>query len=139
MNTGMVNYGSALAAEQTAKTDKTAQAEKKGKVAGRTVGNPELSEKAAKYYEQLKSKFGNMEFVLVSKDMKEQAQAEAASYANTSKTIVLIDEEKIEKMAEDEKYRSQYEGLISGAAANLNRIQSGLSQNGGVTSYGIKI
>ena len=26
MNTGMVNYGSALAAEQTAKTDKTAQA-----------------------------------------------------------------------------------------------------------------
>ena len=75
MNTGMVNYGSALAAEQTAKADKTAQAEKKGKVAGRTVGNPELSEKAAKYYEQLKSKFGNMEFVLVSKDMKEQAQA----------------------------------------------------------------
>ena len=33
MNTGMVNYGSALAAEQTAKADKTAQAEKKGKVA----------------------------------------------------------------------------------------------------------
>ena len=32
MNTGMVNYGSALAAEQTAKADKTAQAEKKGKV-----------------------------------------------------------------------------------------------------------
>lgn len=139
MNTGMVNYGSALAAEQTAKADKTAQAEKKGKVAGRTVGNPELSEKAAKYYEQLKSKFGNMEFVLVSKDMKEQAQANASSYANTSKTVVLIDEEKIEKMAEDEKYRSQYEGLISGAAANLNRMQSGLSQNGGVTSYGIKI
>ena len=107
MNTGMVNYGSALAAEQTAKADKTAQAEKKGKVAGRTVGNPELSEKAAKYYEQLKSKFGNMEFVLVSKDMKEQAQANASSYANTSKTVVLIDEEKIEKMAEDEKYRSQ--------------------------------
>ena len=133
MNTGMVNYGSALAAEQTAKADKTAQAEKKGKVAGRTVGNPELSEKAAKYYEQLKSKFGNMEFVLVSKDMKEQAQANASSYANTSKTVVLIDEEKIEKMAEDEKYRSQYEGLISGAAANLNRMQSG------VTSYGIKI
>ena len=80
-----------------------------------------------------------MEFVLVSKDMKEQAQANASSYANTSKTVVLIDEEKIEKMAEDEKYRSQYEGLISGAAVNLNRMQSGLSQNGGVTSYGIKI
>ena len=139
MNTGMVNYGSALAAEQTVKTDKTAQAEKKGKVTGRTVGNPELSEKAAKYYEQLKSKFGNMEFVLVSKDMKEQAEANATAYANSSKTVVLIDEEKIERMAEDEKYRSQYESLISSAAANLNQIKTGLSQGSGVTSYGIKI
>ena len=139
MNTGAVNYGSTLAAEQTAKTDKMAQTEKKGKVTGRTVGKPELSEKAAKYYEQLKSKFGNMEFVLVSKDMKEQAEANAASYANSSKTVVLIDEEKIEKMAEDEKYRSQYEGIISNAAANLSRLESGLSKSSGVTSYGIKV
>lgn len=139
MNTGAVNYASTLASEQMAKTDKTAQTEKNGKVTGRTVGNPELSEKAAKYYEQLKSKFGNMEFVLVSKDMKEQAQANAASYANSSKTVVLIDEEKVERMADDEKYRSQYESLISNAAANLNQIKSGLSQNSGVTSYGIKI
>ena len=133
MNTGAVNYGSTVAAEQTAKTDKAAKTEKTGKITGRTVGKPELSEKAAKYYEQLKTKFGNMEFVLVSKDMKEQA------YANSSKTVVLIDEEKIERMAEDEKYRSQYESLISSAAANLNQIKTGLSQGSGVTSYGIKI
>ena len=139
MNTGAVSCGSTLAAEQTAKTDKAAQTEKKGKVTGRTVGKPELSEKAAKYYEQLKSKFGNMEFVLVSKDMKEQAEANATSYANSSKTVVLIDEEKIEKMAEDEKYRSQYEGIISNAAANLSQLQSGLSKSSGVTSYGIKV
>jgi chemotaxis protein histidine kinase CheA len=139
MNTGAVNYGSTVAAEQTAKTDKAAKTEKTGKITGRTVGRPELSEKAAKYYEQLKSKFGNMEFVLVSKDMKEQAEANAASYANSSKTVVLIDEEKIERMAEDEKYRSQYESLISSAAANLNQIKTGLSQGNGVTSYGIKI
>ena len=139
MNTGAVNYGSSLAAEQTAKTDKTAKTEKTGKITGRTVGKPELSEKAAKYYEQLKAKFGNMEFVLVSKDMKEQAEANASAYASSSKTVVLIDEEKIERMAEDEKYRSQYEGLISSAAANLNQIKAGLSENSGVTSYGIKI
>lgn len=139
MNTGAVNYGSTVAAEQTAKTDKAAKTEKTGKITGRTVGKPELSEKAAKYYEQLKAKFGNMEFVLVSKDMKEQAEANAASYANSSKTVVLIDEEKIERMAEDEKYRSQYESLISSAAANLNQIKTGLSQGNGVTSYGIKI
>ena len=139
MNTGAVNYGSALAAEQTAKTDKTDKTEKSGKITGRTVGKPELSEKAAKYYEQLKAKFGNMEFVLVSRDMKEQAEANASSYASSSKTVVLIDEDKVEKMAEDEKYRSQYESLISNAAANLSQIKSGLSQGSGVTSYGIKI
>lgn len=139
MNTDAINYSSTMAVEQTAKSDRAAQTEKKGKVTGRTVGNPQLSEKAAKYYEQLKAKFGNMEFVLVSKDMKEKAEANAASYASSSKTVVLIDEEKIERMAEDEKYRSQYEGIISGAAAQLNQIKSGLSESNGVTSYGIKI
>ena len=139
MNTDAINYSSAMAVEHTAKTDKTVQTEKKGKIAGRTVGNPQLSEKGAKYYEQLKAKFGNMEFVLVSKDMKEKAEANAASFATSSKTVVLIDEDKIERMAEDEKYRSQYEGLISGAAAQLNQIKSGLTESNGVTSYGIKI
>ena len=142
MNTGEVNYNSTSASEyvdKTAKSDKKSGTEKTGKITGRTVGNPELSDKAAKYYEQLKAKFGKMEFVLVSKDKKEQAQANAASYANLSKTVVLIDEEKIERMAEDENYRSQYESLISGAAANLKQIQSGMSSSSGVTSYGIKI
>ena len=142
MNTGEVNYNSTSASgyvDKTAKSDKKSGTEKTGKITGRTVGNPELSDKAAKYYEQLKAKFGNMEFVLVSKDKKEQAQANAASYANSSKTVVLIDEEKVERMAEDENYRSQYESLISGAAANLKQIQSGMSSSSGVTSYGIKI
>lgn len=134
MNTGVVNNSAAMSGAENVK-----ETEKKNKVSGRTVGNPQLSEKASKYYEQLKAKFGNMEFVLVSKDMKEQAEANAASYATSSKTVVLIDEEKIERMAEDEKYRSQYEGIISGAAAQLNQIKSGLSESNGVTSYGIKI
>ena len=42
---------------------------KKSDVSGKTVGNPKLSEKASKYYEQLKKKFSNMDFVLVSSDM----------------------------------------------------------------------
>lgn len=133
MNTGAVNYGAATAASENVR-----EPEKKNKVSGRTVGNPQLTDKAAKYYEQLKSKFGNMEFVLVSKDMKEQAEKNAAQYAS-SKTVVLIDEEKIERMAEDEKYRARYEGVISGAAAQLEQIKSGLSNSNGVTSYGIKV
>lgn len=44
---------------------------------GRTIGQPELSEKAAKYYEQLKKKYGNYDFILVSRDQKENAKANA--------------------------------------------------------------
>ena len=46
---------------------------------GRTIGQPELSEKAAKYYEQLKKKYGNYDFILVSRDQKETGEAGAAS------------------------------------------------------------
>ena len=78
---------------ETEKTDRST----KNKISGRTIGDVKLSDEAAKYYEQLKNKYSNMEFVLVSKDMKEQAQAQAASFANPAKMVVLIDEEKIEK------------------------------------------
>ncbi len=38
------------------KADKTDRTGKTGTVTGRTIGNPKLSEKAAKYYEELKRK-----------------------------------------------------------------------------------
>ena len=44
-------------------------------VSGKTIGEPKLSDKAARYYEQLKKKYSNYDFILVSKDQKEQAEA----------------------------------------------------------------
>lgn len=112
----------------------------KVKVSGRTVGNPMLSEKAAKYYEELKRKYGNMDFILVSKDQKEYAKANASKYGNSSKMVVLIDEEKIERMAEDEKYRKQYEGIIAQGANGLTQMKTKLAQMGmNVKSCGIKV
>ena len=84
-----------------------AESVKKTRVAtGKTIGKPELSEKAQKYYEQLKKKYGDMDFILVEPKLKEQAEANAAAYASPNKTVVLIDSDKIERMAEDEEYRS---------------------------------
>lgn len=117
----------------------TATGTKKTNVTGRTIGNPQLSEEGAKYYEQLKKKYGNMDFILVSSDMKQQAQAQAASYGNASKMVVLIDEEKIERMATDEAYRAQYEGIIRNAASGLSQLASGLSNTQGVKGYGATI
>ena len=42
---------------------------------GTVVGNVELSDKAKAYYDKLKNKFHGMDFILVSKDMKSQVEA----------------------------------------------------------------
>ena len=109
---------------------------------GKTIGNAKLSEEGAKYYQELKKKYFNMDFILVSKDQKANAQANAASYANGNKMVVLIDEEKIERMATDENYRKQYEGIIKNAASGLSQLKSQIessSQNQNVVGYGMKV
>ena len=138
MNTNTVAQSDYAA---NAYTENVQQTTKKSAVTnGKTIGDPQLSEKAQKYYEQLKKKFSNMDFILVSADKKEEAQANAAQYANANHTVVLIDTDKIEKMAEDEAYRKKYEGIISGAQTQLALIKNGLGSNAShVKGYGIKI
>lgn len=125
------------AAKQTKEAEQT---QKKSNVRGKTIGEPKLSEKALKYYEKLKKKYSNMDFILVSSDKKEEAKAQAGSYANANRMVVLIDEEKIEKMAEDEKYRKQYEAVIGNAAGSLTQMKSSLAQSGAnVKTYGMQV
>ena len=103
---------------------------------GRTVGEPQLSEKAEQYYSELKKKYGNMDFILVSRDMKAQTHAQAATYGNPSRMVVLIDEDKIERMAEDENYRKHYEGIIQNAALQMERSKAKLGTNAGSVKSG---
>ena len=106
---------------------------------GRTIGEPKLSKEASEYYDKLKSKYGNMDFILVSKDMKETAKSQAASFANPNKMVVLIDEEKIERMATDENYRKQYEGLIAMAKNNLPQLKNAFADSKDVKGYGMQV
>lgn len=93
---------------------------------GYTIGDVKLSDKGKEYYKELKKKFGGSEFILVSRDMKSQVQANAASYGNSSKLTVLIDEDKIEKMATDETFRKRYEGIIAMSQGQLTKAGSAL-------------
>ena len=93
---------------------------------GTVVGNVELSDKAKSYYDKLKNKFHGMDFILVSKDMKSQVEANASAYGNASKPVVLIDEEKLEKMATDENFRKKYEGLIAMSQSKLMSAKNSL-------------
>lgn len=135
-------YASALAeSSQAAALEYSAtqetQKNKKGNY-GRTVGEPQLSENGEKYYNELKKKYGNLDFILVSRDMKAQTHAQAGMYANPNRLVVLIDEDKIERMAEDENYRKHYEGIIQNAAMQMEVSRSKLGANAGsVKSCGV--
>lgn len=75
MNTNTVAQSDYAA---NAYTENVQQTTKKSAVTnGKTIGNPQLSEKAQKYYEQLKKKFSNMDFfwsVLTKKKRHRQTQ-----------------------------------------------------------------
>lgn len=107
---------------------------------GMAIGDVQLSDKAKDYYNQLKSKFGNMEFIAVSKDMKSQVQANAAAYGNANKQVVLIDDEKLEMMANDESFRKKYEGIIAMSQSQLASAKNSLASSGAsVKNFGMSV
>lgn len=129
-----------IASVKDTSTANNTKADGKVAVNGQTIGNPRLSEKALKYYDQLKKKYSNMNFILVSEDQKEYAKAQASSYANANNMVVLIDEDKIERMAEDENYRKQYEGIIANAASGLSQLGQSIAATGAnVKGYGMQV
>lgn len=129
---------------KTASAYKASESSKTGAASknyGNTIGEVELSDKAAKYYEKLKSKYSDMDFVLVSNSEINGAEQKAAQFANSGRTMVLIDAEKIEKMAEDEEYRKKYEGIIGNASSQLDALaeKMGAGSLANVKTFGIKV
>lgn len=122
--------------ESVKKEEKVKESQNLGKI----IGEPTLSKEAQKYYEKLKNKYGNYDFILVSEDQKANVQANAGKYANNIKTVVLIDEDKIERMATDENYRKKYEGILSGASTQLGQLKSSMEKYGAnVKGYGMQV
>ncbi len=107
---------------KVARNTETGEVKKEEKVTeskdlGNPNGDPQLSKEAQKNIKKLKSK-----------------------YANNIKTVVLIDEEKIERMATDESYRKKYEGILSGATAQLQQLKSSVEKSGAdVKEYGMQV
>ncbi|WP_167957587.1 DUF6033 family protein [Anaerosporobacter faecicola] len=127
----------------TSNTETTETTEKEGakSVKGtKTYGDAKLTDQALDYYNALKKKFGNLNFVLVASDKKEEAQMNKASFATPGCLTVLIDTDKIEKMEEDSTYREQIESVIRNGASSMSQLTSNINQSSTqVTSYGMTI
>lgn len=107
---------------------------------GMSIGEVKLSDKAKSYYEDLKKKFGNMDFILVSSDMKSKVASHASSYGSANKSVVLIDDAKIEMMANDESVRKKYEGIISMSQAKMQEARNSLTSSGAIVkSLGMSV
>lgn len=107
---------------------------------GMAIGDVQLSDKAKDYYSKLKSKFGNMQFIAVSGDMKEQVKANAAAYGNSNKMVVLIDEAKLEQMANDESFRKKYEGIIAMSQTQMASARNSLASSGAnIKNFGMSV
>lgn len=124
--------------EQTRKKQQTGAVERMDRNYGRVIGEPELSDTAKEYYDKLKKKYANMDFILVSPEMKQAAEAKKGSYFSSKELLVLIDSDKIEKMAADENYRRKYESILDTAMVQTRQMKQDLGSNAGaVTSFGM--
>ena len=104
---------------------------------GTTFGDVELSDKAKDYYKELRSKYSDMDFVIVSADKKEEAKSNLASFGNANKMVVVIGEDEVEQMANDESMRNKYEGIIEMARQASSQLSDAAAGNSDILSYGI--
>lgn len=140
MDVGAISNSTSAAMNHKAVKETKQDAEvKKCKVSGKTIGQPRLSEQGKEYYEQLKAKYKDMDFILVSNDMKDMAKANAGKFANPNSLVVLIDEEKIERMATDEEFRKQYEALIDNAQKKMPQLSKMTSAFPNIKGFGMEM
>lgn len=105
-----------------------------------TIGKPELSETASSYYEELKAKYGDVEFVLVDDEQTANAKEYASNIRSDKSMIVLISESEVEAMATDENTRTKNEQLITDAQAQMPGLIDQLKESGvEVKSFGIEL
>lgn len=100
--------------------------------------SPKLSQKAQALLEELKKKYGNMDFMVANYDSDE----EAASYLSrgTKEYSVLIEPEILEEMAADSDVRDKYVGMIDDATAKLSDMKEQLGdKKDEVKSLGVSI
>lgn len=120
--------------------DNSKDIDEKKKVTGmRTYGDAKLSDTALDYYKNLTKKYGNLNFVLVASEKKQEAEMMKGSFATGNGLTVLIDTDKIERMATDEKYAKQIESVLSNASTQLNTLKTSLESKPNVKSYGMSI
>ena len=87
----------------------------------------QLSDKAKALLEELKSKYGNMDFFVADFSTDEEAQQYLSR--GTKEFSVLIDPATLEAMAADEETKTKYTDMIDKATSQLSEIKDQLEED----------
>ena len=99
----------------------------------------QLSDRAKALLDELKTKYGNMDFFVA--DYSTEAEAQSYLSRGTKEYSVLIDPATLEAMAADEETKAKYTGMIDEATAKLADMKDKLAEDDGteVKRIGITI
>ena len=112
----------------------------KTEVVKNAIGKPEISKETSEYYEQLKAKYGDVEFVLVEDEQIGNAKQLANSVHTDKELIVLVSESELKAMATDEATRNKNEQLIADAIGQMPKMKEELKNAGvEVKSFGMEL
>ena len=104
-----------------------------------TIGKPEINKSTSEYYEQLKAKYKDVEFVLVEDEQIGNAKQLASNVNSDKSLIVLVSESELEAMATDEATRTKNEQLIADAIGKMPGMKEQLKKAGvEVKSFGME-
>ncbi len=110
---------------------------RKNITAEKTEG-PQLSEKAQKLLDELKEKYGNMDFFIAKTSGDEEAQSIMSQ--GTKEYSVLIDPDTLEKMAEDEDFKNKCIAGIEESTSKLGDLFEELGEDADkIESVGIRV
>ncbi len=112
------------------KTEKTESGRAKDKEAAK------LSAGAQKVLDELKQKYGNMDFMVA--DFENADEARDILSRSSKEFSVLFSAEELEKMASDESYKEKNIGRIESAVAFSNRINEQFGYGTGDPTVGVK-
>lgn len=87
----------------------------------------ELSDKAKEYLQELRKKYKDMDIMVADYSTDEDAQKYLSR--GKGKINVLINVETLEKMANDESVRSQYESILDSSGQTLNNMKEELGED----------
>lgn len=97
-----------------------------------------LSERAEKLLQELKGKYGNMDFIIADYESDEEAQEYLSR--GTKEYSVLIDPETLEAMASDSETKKKYLGIIDEATGKLDSLKEQLKgEDDTVIRFGINV